>query len=153
MKSRFDSVLKPVDKMNACDVMTLSEAAEYCNLSKPTLVKLIQNGTLPGGQFGSVWRIPRAEFVAAFEKRLHGNYKLMYKAIIKKVFKPGTKICAKCKRKKNCLGALIAFESHGLRGEVCVSHIPREVLENACEHGEPILLCEDGRIALKSFEG
>lgn len=75
MKSRFDIVLKPVDKTKACDVMTLSEAVEYCKLSKPTIVKLLQDGTLPGGRFGSVWRIPRAEFVAAFEKHLRGNYK------------------------------------------------------------------------------
>jgi excisionase family DNA binding protein len=74
MRSRFDNVLKPVDKTNACDVMTLSEAVEYCKLSKPTLVKLIQNGTLPGGQFGSIWRIPKSEFVEAFKKRLRGNY-------------------------------------------------------------------------------
>lgn len=75
MESRFDSVLKTVDKTNACDVMTLSEAVEYCKLSKPTLVKLIQNGTLPGGRFGRVWRIPRAEFIAAFGKHSRGNYK------------------------------------------------------------------------------
>lgn len=75
MRSRFDNVLKPVDKKDSCDVMTLGEAVEYCKLSKPTLVKLIQNGTLPGGLFGSVWRIPRTEFLAAFEKRLRGSYK------------------------------------------------------------------------------
>lgn len=75
MKSRFDSVLKPVDKTDNCDVMTLSEAVAYCKLSKPTIVKLLQSGALPGGRFGSVWRIPRAEFVEAFEKRLRGNYK------------------------------------------------------------------------------
>ena len=75
MKSRFDSVLKPVDKTNSCDVMTLSEAVAYCKLSKPTIVKLIQNGTLPGGRFGGVWRIPRTEFILAFEKCLRGNYK------------------------------------------------------------------------------
>jgi excisionase family DNA binding protein len=75
MKSGLDSVLKPVDKTNACDVTTLNEAVEYCKLSKPTIVKLLQNGTLPGGRFGKIWRIPRAEFVAAFEKRLRGNYK------------------------------------------------------------------------------
>lgn len=75
MKSRFDSVLKPVDKTNACDIMTLSEAVEYCKLSKPTIVKLLQDGTLPGGRFGSVWRIPRAEFVEAFKKHLRGDYK------------------------------------------------------------------------------
>lgn len=75
MRSRFDSVLKPVDKTSPCDVMTLSEAVEYCRLSRLTLVKLLQDGTLPGGRFGSVWRIPRAEFIAAFEKRLRGNYK------------------------------------------------------------------------------
>lgn len=75
MKSRFDSVLKPVDKTNACDVMTLSEAAAYCKLSKPTIVKLLQDGTLPGGRFGRGWKIPRAEFIEAFEKRLRGNYK------------------------------------------------------------------------------
>jgi excisionase family DNA binding protein len=75
MESRFDSVLNPVDKTNSCDVMTLSEAVEYCKLSKPTLVKLIQNGTLPGGLFGSVWRITRGELIAAFKKRLRGNYR------------------------------------------------------------------------------
>lgn len=74
MKSRFDSVLKPVDKTNSCDVMTLSEAVEFCRLSKPTIVKLLQNGTLPGGRFGKVWRIPRTEFVVAFKKSLRGNY-------------------------------------------------------------------------------
>ena len=75
MKSRFDSVLKPVDKTNSCDVMTLSEAVEYCKLSKPTIVRLLQSGALPGGRFGRVWRIPRAEFIAALEKYLRGNYK------------------------------------------------------------------------------
>lgn len=75
MKSRFDSVLKSVDKTDNCDVMTLSEAVAYCKLSKPTIVKLLQNGTLPGGRFGNVWRIPRTEFGAAFEKHLRGNYK------------------------------------------------------------------------------
>lgn len=81
------------------------------------------------------------------------RFKLMHKARIKKVFKPGTKICAKCCRKKNCSGALIAFESLGFRGEVCASHIPREALEKARERDESILLGEDGRIALESFEG
>lgn len=158
MESRFDNVLNPVDKTNSCDTMTLSEAVAYCKLSKPTIVKLLQDGTLPGGRFGSVWRIPRAEFIEAFEKRLRGNYngakmrfKQMYKAKIKKVFKPGAKICAKCCRKKSCSGALVSFESYGFRGEVCASHIPREALEKARERGESILLGEDGRIALEKF--
>ena len=77
----------------------------------------------------------------------------MYKARIKKIFKPGTKTCAKCCRKNNCFGALVAFESFGLRGEVCISHIPREALEKARELGEPLLLGGDGRIALENFKG
>lgn len=81
------------------------------------------------------------------------RFKLMYKARIKKVFKPGTKACAKCRRKNNCLGALIAFESLGFRGEACISYIPREVLEKARERDEPLLFGEDGRIVLKSLEG
>jgi hypothetical protein len=80
-------------------------------------------------------------------------FKLMCKARIKKVFKQGTKTCTKCDRKNNCLGAVIAFESLGFRGEVCVSHIPREALEKARERNEPILLGENGRIALENFVG
>ena len=77
----------------------------------------------------------------------------MYKARIKKVFKPGTKTCAKCCRKKSCSGAVIAFETLGFRGEVCASHIPREALEKARERGGFVLLGEDGRIALEIFKG
>ena len=75
MKSRFDNILKPVVNAKNNNIMTLSEAVEYSRISKPTLVKLIKNGDLPGGQFGGIWRIPREEFVEAFEKRLRGNYR------------------------------------------------------------------------------
>lgn len=79
--------------------------------------------------------------------------KFMYKASIANVFEPGDEYCARCSRRNDCQGALVTFESHGFRGEVCASHIPREVLEKARERGESILLGEDGRIALENFEG
>ena len=74
MKSRFDNVLKPVEKTEK-RTMSVAEAAEYCGLSRPTIVKLLREGELPGALFGTTWRIPREEFKKAVEKRLRGNYK------------------------------------------------------------------------------
>lgn len=77
----------------------------------------------------------------------------MYKASIANIFEPGDEYCARCSRKNVCQGALVTFESHGFRGEVCVSHVPREELEKARERGDSILLGEDGRITLENFGG
>lgn len=73
MKSRFDEILKP-RRESESDVLTLSEAVGICRLSRAVLLKLIKSGELPGAQFGAVWRLPKKEFLAAFEKRLQGAY-------------------------------------------------------------------------------
>lgn len=74
MKSRFDAVLKP-SSASTHDVISLREAAALTRVSRAILVKLMESGELPGGKFGSVWKIPKKEFLDAFQKRLRGAYK------------------------------------------------------------------------------
>lgn len=73
MKSRFDVILKPA-RNDADDVISLREAASLTTVSRTTLIKLMQSGELPGALFGKVWKIPKKEFLDAFQKRLMGAY-------------------------------------------------------------------------------
>lgn len=41
--------------------MTLHELASYLKVSKSALYKMVQEGRIPGGKVGRVWRFDRAE--------------------------------------------------------------------------------------------
>lgn len=73
MKSRFDAVLKPA-RNDADNIISLREAVALTNVSRPVLIKLIQSGELPGAMFGKAWKVPKKEFLNAFQKRLMGAY-------------------------------------------------------------------------------
>ena len=38
-------------------ILTVSETCTWLGLSKPTTLKLLKEGTLPGARFGKSWRI------------------------------------------------------------------------------------------------
>jgi len=40
-------------------VLTLAEVGQLLNLSKPTVLGLVHNGTIPAIRFGRSWRVPR----------------------------------------------------------------------------------------------
>lgn len=42
------------------EVMTISELAEYLQVSKSSLYKLVQQGKVPGQKVGKHWRFSRA---------------------------------------------------------------------------------------------
>ena len=41
--------------------LTLDELASYLKVSKSALYKMVQEGRIPGGKVGRVWRFDRAE--------------------------------------------------------------------------------------------
>jgi PTS system nitrogen regulatory IIA component len=41
--------------------LTLDELAAYLKVSKSALYKMVQEGRIPGGKVGRVWRFDRAE--------------------------------------------------------------------------------------------
>ena len=40
-------------------VLTLPDVCEILNLSKPTVLRLLQEGTIKGTLIGKAWRIPK----------------------------------------------------------------------------------------------
>jgi excisionase family DNA binding protein len=42
------------------EVMTISDLAEYIQVSKSSLYKLVQNGKVPGQKVGKHWRFSRS---------------------------------------------------------------------------------------------
>ena len=47
--------------MNEDKIMTVSEIAEYMNVHRITIYRLLKTGTLPGFKIGRVWRFSLAE--------------------------------------------------------------------------------------------
>lgn len=45
------------------DVLTVSEAAEFLRISRPTLVELVAQGVLPGRKLGNQWRFYKQSLI------------------------------------------------------------------------------------------
>jgi excisionase family DNA binding protein len=56
--------------MNRYDeVLTINEACEFLRISRPTLLRLLKNGSIRGFRIGKrVWRIRRSELEEYIEK-------------------------------------------------------------------------------------
>lgn len=45
------------------ETLTLSEAAQFFRVSRPTLLKALKDGQVSGIKIGRNWRIPRSQFL------------------------------------------------------------------------------------------
>ena len=50
------------------EIMTITQVAEYLQLSEMTTYKLVQEGKIPGFKIGRHWRIKRDDLVEFIER-------------------------------------------------------------------------------------
>ena len=53
------------------EILTLTEATKLLRMSRQTVVKHLESGTIPGWKIGKEWRVSRTEI----EKKLRGENK------------------------------------------------------------------------------
>ncbi|MEQ6389942.1 helix-turn-helix domain-containing protein [Bacillaceae bacterium S4-13-58] len=55
------------------EIMTISQVAEYLQLSEMTTYKLVQEGKLPGFKIGRHWRVKKDDLLEYIEKLKKGE--------------------------------------------------------------------------------
>ncbi|MFC7062932.1 helix-turn-helix domain-containing protein [Halobacillus seohaensis] len=55
------------------DIMTISQVAEYLQLSEMTTYKLAQSGSIPAFKIGSHWRVKKTDLHECIEKLKNGE--------------------------------------------------------------------------------
>ncbi len=64
---------KVKSKFDYPEIMTISQVAEYFQISEMTTYKLVQEGSIPGFKLGRNWRIKRDDLDEFIEKLKRGE--------------------------------------------------------------------------------
>jgi len=56
-----------------CEIMTVTQVAEYLKISEVTTYKLVQTGVIPSFKAGSYWRVKRDDLAEFIEKKKRGE--------------------------------------------------------------------------------
>lgn len=55
------------------DILTISQVAQYLQLSEMTTYKLVHDGTMPAFKIGSHWRVKKSDLDSFIEKLKNGE--------------------------------------------------------------------------------
>lgn len=64
---------KLTSKFDYPEIMTVSQVAEYFQISEMTTYKLVQQGSIPGFKLGRHWRVKRDDLDDFIEKLKRGE--------------------------------------------------------------------------------
>ncbi|UOR13663.1 helix-turn-helix domain-containing protein [Halobacillus amylolyticus] len=56
------------------EIMTISQVAEYLQISEVTTYKLVQEGRIPGFKIGRHWRVRKEDLQEHIKKLQHGEH-------------------------------------------------------------------------------
>jgi excisionase family DNA binding protein len=59
--------------MNEPEIMTITQVAEYLQISEITTYKLVNEGTIPGFKIGRHWRVKKQDLSECIEKLKRGE--------------------------------------------------------------------------------
>ncbi|ASF38917.1 MULTISPECIES: helix-turn-helix domain-containing protein [Halobacillus] len=59
---------------NEQEIMTVSQVAEYLQISEVTTYKLVQEGRIPGFKIGRHWRVRKEDLREHIRKLQHGEH-------------------------------------------------------------------------------
>ncbi|KHE72586.1 MULTISPECIES: helix-turn-helix domain-containing protein [Halobacillus] len=59
---------------NEQEIMTISQVAEYLQISEVTTYKLVQEGRIPGFKIGRHWRVKKEDLREHIRKLQHGEH-------------------------------------------------------------------------------
>ncbi|TLS37036.1 helix-turn-helix domain-containing protein [Pseudalkalibacillus caeni] len=55
------------------EILTISQVADYLQISEMTTYKLVQEGKIPGFKVGRHWRVKKADLAEFIEKQKNGE--------------------------------------------------------------------------------
>ncbi|SDP63259.1 helix-turn-helix domain-containing protein [Halobacillus aidingensis] len=59
---------------NELEIMTISQVAEFLQISEVTTYKLVQEGRIPGFKIGRHWRVKKEDLREHIRKLQHGEH-------------------------------------------------------------------------------